>query len=183
MCKDDRQSKNNKLITNAFFEEWSFVLDKYATTFSNIIIMEDVNFHLNKSVIGIPDVSMIFWKHHVKEPTHHCEHTLDVVITRSDTSISSDIHVFDPRLGDGYGIVSSDHYTVMCTASLMKSYSVQKTVSYRKFRSINQQKFRTDIPKSYKITHIAMDGSAESLIRQYNTCWRNSQLTVHKEAD
>ncbi len=46
-------------------------------------------------------------------------------------------NVFVLGLRDGHGIVFSDHYAVVFTASLMKSFSVQKTVSYRKFRSIN----------------------------------------------
>ncbi len=40
-------SKNNKLKTSTFFEEWSVFLDTYATTFSDIMIMGDVNFHLD----------------------------------------------------------------------------------------------------------------------------------------
>ncbi len=72
------------------------------------MIMGDVNFHLD--TICDSDTrrfNEILEAHglqqHVKEHTYHRGHTLDVVITRSDTSIIRGIHVFDPGLGEGHG--------------------------------------------------------------------------------
>ncbi len=81
-------SKDNKLKTSTFFEEWSVFLEKYATctTFSDMIIMGDVIFHLdticNSDTRRFNDILEAHGlKQHVKEPTHLRGHTFDVVIT------------------------------------------------------------------------------------------------------
>ena len=74
---------------------------------------------------------------HVSEPTHQKGHTLDVLITRQDEDLISDVKVVDPGL--------SDHYLVTCTIDFPKAPPVTKKVTYRKIRSIDIGKFQDDI--------------------------------------
>lgn len=57
-------------------------------------------------------------KQFVHEPTHVRGHTLDVVISRHNSNILSDIDVTDPGLCDYLGNMKQDHFAVMFIANV-----------------------------------------------------------------
>ena len=111
-------SANNGLRISVFLEkEWPAFLDNYAITPRDIVIVGDMNFHLNivddhdsQRFISILDLCGL--QQHVCESTHFHGHTLDVVITRDTSRIVSDVVVTDPGL--------CDHFAVNFTAAIIR---------------------------------------------------------------
>ena len=144
-------SKKNGLSTNAFLEqEWPLFLSNYATIDKPVVIVGNLNFHLDKpsdrdSLKFITCLETFGLKQHVKDPTHVAGHTLDVIITRDTDNIVSNIEVKDPALSDSNGKILRDHYAVIFDTKFEKPKPIQKTVSFRKFKSINIEKFKEDL--------------------------------------
>ena len=67
---------------------------------------------------------------HVHESTHVRGHTLDVVFTRDNSSIVSDINVVDPGICDSTGNVSRDHFKFIFKACAAKPAPVRKILSF-----------------------------------------------------
>lgn len=167
-------SKKNGLNTNYFLDtEWPKFLSKYATNDKNIIITGDLNFHLdilsNHETIRFNSVLKSCGMHqHVQGPTHVRGHTLDVVITRDIDEIVSSIQVTDPGLSDGSGKIAQDHFAVMFNALAAKPPPLKKTVTFRKLRSIDIDKFKADILSSDFLTMSQNILDAEALVSLYN---------------
>ena len=98
-------------------------------------------------------------------PTHNKGHTLDVVITRDESSLVSQVTVTDPELCDNNGHSSTDHYAIHFQTMHAKPAAVQTTVSYRKLKAIDIDKFKRDITSQIDITGDTMD----ALVQAYNT--------------
>jgi hypothetical protein len=143
-------SKDNGLRTSVFLDdEWPAFLANYATISKDIVIVGDMNFHLDvvdnrdaQRFTGILDACGL--QQHVCEPTHVRGHTLDVVITRDTSSIVSDVEVTDPGLCDHLGRMSRDHIAVTLAAVIIRPAPIHKTASFRKLRSIDADTFITD---------------------------------------
>ncbi len=104
---------------------------------------------------------------HVKEPTHVRGHTLDVVITRDIVDTVFNVVVTDPGLSVSSGNISKDHYAVIFNARASKPAPVRKTVTFRKLREINIEKFKQDITESeiqFENIH-----DPETLVQTYDT--------------
>ncbi|XP_060553020.1 uncharacterized protein LOC132714233 [Ruditapes philippinarum] len=144
-------SQKNGLSTNTFLEqEWPLFLSKYATIGKPVIIVGDFNLHVDKlldrdALKFISCLETFGLKQHVQGPTHVAGHTLDVVITRDTDNIVSNIEVRDPGLSDSSGKILRDHFAVIFNAHLYKPPPIKKTVSFRKFKSINIKGFREDM--------------------------------------
>ena len=90
-------SKHNGLKNSVFLEEeWSEFIDDYATISKDIVIVDDLIFHLDvagkldsQRFTSILDACCL--QQHVCEPTHVRGHTLDVVITTETSNIVSDV--------------------------------------------------------------------------------------------
>ena len=113
--------------------EWPTFLANYATIPNDIVIVGDMNFHLDivddrdaQRFIGILDLYGL--QQHVCEPTHVHGHTLDVVITRNTSTIVSDVGVTDLGLIDHLGKMSRDHFAVKFTAGIIRPAPIHKTV-------------------------------------------------------
>ena len=79
---------------------------------------------------------------HVHEPTHCGGHTLDVIMSRDNDTLVSNVQVQDIGLCDDNGTLINDHYAIICDLTKLKSCQVQqKSVSYRKFKDINLERF------------------------------------------
>ena len=165
-------SKANGLRNSGFLDdEWPTFLTRYATTHKDIIIVGDMNFHLD--VADDRDAQRFTsvlescgLQQHIHEPTHVHGHTLDVVITRDTSNLVSDINVTDPGLCDHMGRLTRDHYAVSFTANIAKPAPCWKTVSFRKLRSIDVESFKRDIAAS---TMLQQPGdSADVLVKAYN---------------
>ena len=91
---------------------------------------------------------------HVTESTHVKGHTLDLVISRSDSDFVKHVTV------DAY---LSDHAAVMADIMLAKPGAPKKHVSYRKWRAIDLDAFQDDLSK---VAH-ACDNLSD-LVNNYN---------------
>ena len=96
-----------------FYDDLSAVLERLATYSCPVVICGDFNVHVDR--IDDPPTLFVctsFWRciQNVTEPTHTTGHTLDLVITSSETEIS----------GVQTGDMISDHVLVRFTLSVKK---------------------------------------------------------------
>ena len=147
-------TRENGFKTNDFLEqEWPVFLSRYTTIDKNILIVGDLNFHLddptNRDSARFASVlESCGLRQHVSEPTHVGGHTLDVVISRDTEDIVSNVEVNDPGLSDNSGKVARDHLAVTFSVKAARPAPIRKTVSFRKIRSISIESFKTDIQTS-----------------------------------
>ena len=149
-------------------------LAKYAKIDKNIIITDDLNFHLDipsdRDTIKFNSVLQFCGMlQHVKEPTHVLGHTLDVAITRETDKIISCIDVTDPGLFDKSGKVIRDHFAVIFSARAAKPRPVKKTVSFRKLRAIDVDSFKHDIVSSSVLNSSLNTADLEELVSAYTS--------------
>ena len=95
--------------TDVFFDDFTDLLVRVSTYSSPLLIVGDINIHLDvKSDSLTIKFDDLLAAHgliqHVQSPTHRCGHLLDVVITRSDMSITA-LCVDPPSLSDHSMIV------------------------------------------------------------------------------
>ncbi len=77
---------------------------------------------------------------HITEPTHKDGHTIDLLVTRqSETNLCSNI-VVDHLI--------SDHFTVLFQLDIPKPPHVIRKVEYRKIKSIDMDKLKSDLANS-----------------------------------
>ncbi len=74
---------------------------------------------------------------HVVGSTHQSGHTLDLIITRSDESIVSNIDIYNPLI--------SDHDAVLFNLAIEKPKPVTKNIQYRSLKKIDYSNFCDDI--------------------------------------
>ena len=146
----------------------------YASIGKNIIVMGDINLHLDKpsdrDVAKFNSILQSFGLvQHVNEPTHVCGHILDVVITRETDRSVSDVIITDPGLSDNSGKTAKDHFAVVFNAKAAKPAPIRKTVSYRKYKSIDLESFKADIMKSDLLGQITEFSDADDLVDAYKT--------------
>ena len=72
---------------------------------------------------------------HVDSSTHICGHTMDLILSRSSDSLVHSCVVSD---------LISDHHAVYAMIKSGNPHRPQKTVTYRKLRSIDSEVFQTD---------------------------------------
>ena len=110
-----------------------------------LLVSGDFNFHLDdpgdadaRKVMELMDTFGLL--QHITTPMHVSGHILDLIISRS----SNDINVFPPK--SKYFI--SDHCFTECQLSIPGPNMLVKEVSYRKFKQIDMDNFRSDIASS-----------------------------------
>lgn len=149
-------STKNGLSTQTFLEhDWPQFLSNCATIDKPFVIVGDLNFHLDKpndshTCKFNSCLEAFGLKQHVHEQTHVAGHTLDVIITRDNDNIVSNIEIKDPGLSDSSGKLLRDHFAVMFNTHADKPPPIKKTVSFRKLKSIDINAFRNDV-KSLEI--------------------------------
>ena len=110
-----------KIIARPSLTPWtSTFLVKYTTHNNEIIIVGDLNFHVNvknnrDTQRFMNTIKACGLQQHAHEPTHVLGHTLDVVISRDISHIISDVTIINPG----------------------QTWSHAKIVSYRKLRAID----------------------------------------------
>lgn len=164
-------SKQNGFKNSEFFNQWSLFLSDYATHDKEVLIVGDLNFHVDAdddtdAQHFMDTISTCGLQQHVHESTHVMGHTLDVVISRETSSIVSKVVVTDPGLCDHLGKLTRDHFAVGFTTTLTKPAPVQKTVSFRRLRAIDVEAFKQDIKSSYVLS--PTEGTVDSLVDAYN---------------
>ena len=146
-------SQQNGYNVNCFLDEFAEFLSKSTVAKSEIIILGDVNIHLDVKTNThtrrfIELLESNGFKQHVHEPTHYLGHTLDVLITRDTSDIVANVTVTDIGLCNDDGLVLRDHFAIVCDVKQQQPTTKIETVQYRNFKSINVELFRVDIKSS-----------------------------------
>ena len=66
---------------------------------------------------------------HIKESTHYCRHTLDVLIGRDESTLISGYDVRDIELSDNNGDLINSHYGIACKLNCHAKHSNSKLVT------------------------------------------------------
>ena len=96
---------------------------------------------------------------HVEGVTHIHGHCLDLVISREDDNLVSKTEISS---------LVSDHFAVHTQLSLKAPPLERKIITYRKYKSIDSNSFRTDLISSELVQSPQTD--LDNLLHQYNTC-------------
>ena len=133
------------------FVEW---LPDQLTKYKNVVIMGDINLHLNN--VDDPDaftfkdtLDAYGLKFHNKFPTHRHGNTLDILATEIASSLN--ITTCQP------GPFLSDHCSIECTTNIIREDITKKTVSFRKIKDINIQKFQDDVVNQLEMVNECHD--------------------------
>ena len=166
-------TKRNGLSVRSFFFEFQNLLDASATINEDLMIVGDLNFHVddstNKDAILFSRILDSYnLLQHVKEPTHIKGHTLDLFITRNSCSIVGKVTVIDPGLSDRYGSSAGDHFAISAKLNISKPDVVHKVVSFRGLHSVSIDDFRSDIEVSDLCSPTSESTSNDELIDRYN---------------
>ena len=152
------------------FEEFSEFISEHVTTTAEIIIVGDLNLHLDintnphtRQFTNLLACSGL--KQHVNEPTHILGHTLDILITRDTSDVVCNVEVVDIGLSDNDGNVIRDHYAITCFITQPSPATTRKTVLYRKLKSINVDSFRNDIQASSSLNDSS--GTLDEITTRY----------------
>src|SRR5271170_3988548 len=126
-----------------FISEFSSILEKLASTSSELLITGDFNYHIDctsdptvsqlLSLLDAFDLTQL-----ITFPTHSSGHTLDLFITRHSSTIISEID----------SIISpfSDHYSIHSVLTVPSSTRTPRVTKYiRNIRSIDPTAFSADI--------------------------------------
>ena len=122
----------NQLNPSIFFEEFSEVMQDLTIAKGDLVIVGDLNLHLDVlddrdrqrfmeliSSLGVEQLDV--------GPTHNRGRTLDVVISRESDSLVKNVRVLD---------FISDHRLIACHLNVAKPNAVRKSLTSRKFQSI-----------------------------------------------
>ena len=90
-------------------------------------------------------------------------HTLDLVMSKQDNPLLTEINIFDP--------VISDHRAVHCNLRVQKPHFTKKKVYYRKLSSLDIESFCEDILTSPLLQDQAVELNA--LVDQYDNVLRS----------
>ena len=96
---------------------------------------------------------------HVSLPTHRLGHTLDLVITRSNDNLISDLVVNNPLV--------SDHHVVHFDILTSKPSLPKKSISYRCFKKLDLSAFKKDVIQSELSSQIST--VPNDLVSSYNS--------------
>ena len=164
----------NKLRVSKFWEEWSDMLSGYAASHREVIIVGDLNFHLeNKEDRKAMRFTSILEEYgfcqHITLPTRVSGHTVDILITKKESGAvyASDVH--DPALPNDEGYTIKDHFAISCTLSLQKPKPIAKVVKTRNFQKMDSAAFREDLANEIlAILSRTSELSIDDLVNDYN---------------
>ena len=125
-----------------FLDEFLEWLPDPLAKYKNVVLMGDINFHLNN--VDDPDASTLRntlaalgLKIHNNFHTHRHGNTLDILATEIASSLN--ITTCQP------GPFLSDHCSIECTTNIIREDIIRKTVSFKKIKDIDIQKFQDDV--------------------------------------
>jgi hypothetical protein len=127
-----------------FISDFSTLLEDFISQPSELLITGDFTFHLNSSCQSSSDtlfttlLDTFSLNQHITFPTPISLHTVDLLITRSASTLVTSTTFADPGL--------SDHFAILCSLSVpTNSRPARVTKMVRSFRSINTTAFSNDI--------------------------------------
>ena len=138
-------SENHKVPTSVFLDEFAEFIPSVILAKENLVLIGDFNIHVddptdsdaNKFKALLAEFGL---KQHVRVATHKAGHTLDLIVTRECDSLC----ISEPEVE--YFV--SDHAFVTCRLDLKTPTTVKKEITYRQYRSIDVDKFKSDIDRS-----------------------------------
>ena len=129
-----------------------------------LLILGDFNIHVD--IPNLPDTEKFVklldtfgLMQHVSLPTHRLGHTLDLVITRSNDNLISDLVVNNPLV--------SDHHVVHFDILTSKPSLPKKSISHRCFKKLDLSAFKKDVIESELWSQISTDPN--DLVSSYNS--------------
>ena len=139
-------SANNRYTLTEFFDEFTEFMAHYHMLKNEVIIVGDFNFHINKKDNAnakkfIDIIDMFNMVQHVNSPTHRDGNTLDLLITRIDTT------VVDHLIGEQ----NSDHNNILFQINLNRPQPPKKKIRFRKFKDININYFKLDLQNKFDL--------------------------------
>ncbi len=140
----------NGLKTSAFLNEWSEFLSHETVLQPDIVMVGDINIHMDDPTHHhtrcVNDyITATGLQQHIHEPTHYHGHTIDVLITRCDSSLVENIVVTDIGLCDNDSNLINDHYAIAFTVNLPITAPTKSTISYRNYKGIDTHAFTCDV--------------------------------------
>ncbi len=164
-------SQLNGFTSSRFLEEWEEFVSQCVLSKSEIIIMGDVNIHLDNSNLCsthrfINILNSCGLQQHVQEPTHHHGHILDVLISRDTSTCMKNVDVKDIGLCNDYGNLLNDHYAITSTFQLDVQTPNRKCISYRRTQDIDIDVFCENISSSNLLTDTT--GTLDELVERFS---------------
>ena len=160
-------SPQNGLTTTAFLDECSIFMSQLTIRKSELIVVGDVNIHLDNQTIhhtveSIKSSESHGLQQHIQATTHHNGHTLHVLIRRDTSTLRTDIEVEDINLCNDDG----DHYYIECTIQQSTQLQNREIVSYRNVIHIDIDQFCKDVSESPTLNNI--QGTVNELVDRYS---------------
>ena len=154
----------NGLSVSTFLNEWDAYLGDVLEKQQRLLIVGDLNFHLDK--LSDPDTRQFLGvvESHglvqsICDPTHSKGHILDVTLTQSSNSL-----LMKPPLITDPGL--SDHMAIHLTIRMAKQPGLYRHATFRRCRDIPLQSLCDDLTS---IVSKNIDSSLEDLVDMYNT--------------
>ena len=126
----------NSQASEQIIAEFGELLDKIAVSPGKMLVVGDLNYHVNdtsdpiaKRFLGFLSASNVH--QHVQQVTHEGGHTLDLVMTRC-----GELPLCNLKIDHTF---PSDHMAVVFLVLIEKPPSVKKRISFRKWKSIDTE--------------------------------------------
>ena len=135
-------STANQCANAMFLDEFTEWLPDQLVKYKNVIIVGDIIFHLNS--INDPDATTLKdtldalgLKIYNNFPAHRHGNTLDILAAE----IANCLYIITCQPGP----FLTDHCSIDCTTDIRRKDITRKTISFRKIRDIDTQKFGDDV--------------------------------------
>jgi len=158
---------------DAFFEEFSSFLEQTVLCPEDLLIWGDFNFHIddmtNRMGTRFSNLLALFnLKQHVTVPTHKQGHTLDLVITRTDSEnlAVANLTTIERNV--------FDHYAVLFNMSLRKPSNERKTVVSRRLKNFDCVGFCDMLEGSSLYDDRNATPNLDSLVNNYDVVLRET---------
>jgi len=145
-------SAKNGLTFNTFLTEFTQLLELLAVVKTPFIIFGDFNVHVDNAPVNCDARKFLDLLDSfgivqlVSSPTHSAGHTLDLILTNSNTDLVSNVITQD------YGFPG--HYPVFSSLSIPRTPHNARSITYRSIKHVNIGKFRADICDALRSTSL-----------------------------
>ena len=157
-------NKTNKFTVDTFIEEFSSLVEILTLSRQPLIICGDFNFHVDD--LTNPDAAKFLnflestdLKYNVTAPTHRQGHSLDLILSREDENIVSDIRILP---SDNISV----HSLITGILDCSRPPPSKLLVKHRNMKNLNMNRFVEEIKSSKLFTN--PESNICNLITQYN---------------
>ena len=156
-------------VSEQFYSEFSCLLESYTLAKNKLIICGDFNIHIdNKSDQAAQKFTRILTDfglvQHTHIPTHLSGHTLDLVITRSNDELMTDI----PETHELF----SDHFDVKFQYNSKNDNETPTFIKFRKLKNINVDDLKSELESLNSLDYKAHD--LDSLLSVYTSTMQSA---------